>query len=76
MTRDAFTTEFLRGMRFVLQKHEREVLARRESKAPLAIAAANTNTDAAIQQLADHVFDGLESIAGETSDATGTGGAR
>ena len=66
MTRDDFTTEFARGMRFVLQKHEREIEARAVYhgvnangiiSAKAALEHATTMTDAAIQQVADHCFD-------------------
>jgi hypothetical protein len=67
MTRDEFSAEFATGLRFVLQKHEREVVARVAANRPTrdladirALEHANKMTDAAIQQLADSVFDAIE----------------
>lgn len=67
MTRAEFTTEFQRGMRFVLQKHEREMRARSnvltpEGPSARALEHATTNLDAAIDQVADHVFDAMEQV--------------
>lgn len=69
MTRDEFTTGFLSRMRFVLQKHEREVLARGAydpNATPItqraALEMANMNTDAAIILLADDLYDALEDM--------------
>lgn len=65
MNRDIFGTEFVRGMRFVLQKHEREIAARcaRQSGAtPMredAYAEAQNNLDAALIQLGDHLYDAI-----------------
>lgn len=79
MTRDEFTTEFTRAIRFVLQKHERETEARADQRSEggagwnqrvdAALAAANTNLDAAIGQLADHVYDALEQSERHPEDA-------
>lgn len=71
MTRDEFTTDFLRGMRYVLQKHEREIEARRAAggKPSVALDVANTMTDSAIVLLAEQLFDSLESMREEPSHA-------
>jgi hypothetical protein len=62
MTRDAFGHEFARRLRFVLQKHERE-MAIRDTNRPLALVEANLNLDAAIAELSDFVFDVLDEKA-------------
>jgi hypothetical protein len=69
MTRAEFTTEFQRGMRFVIQKHDRVRVAehqlRDQGTNPMrerAYAVAQTNLDAAIDQVADHVFDAMEQV--------------
>jgi uncharacterized membrane protein len=41
MERDAFTTEFTRRLRFVLQKHEREIIARADLKESTVIRSAS-----------------------------------
>lgn len=70
MTREQFTAEFRRGMRFVIQKHDRvcevSTRLREHGSTPArerAYAEAQTNLDAAIDQVADHVFDALEQLA-------------
>ncbi|MES2359992.1 MAG: hypothetical protein V4529_16755 [Gemmatimonadota bacterium] len=67
MSRDQFTAEFARGMRYILQKHDRAMAAR--PYAATAYEEAQTNLDGAIQQLADHLFDSLEAIKQEAIEA-------
>jgi hypothetical protein len=61
LTRDEFTTGFAQRLRFVLQKHEREMAARAGGNIPMCVV--NANLDAAITELADFVFDVFESKA-------------
>jgi hypothetical protein len=61
MTRDAFVTEFTRGMRYVIQKAERVNIARGFE----ARTEAHCNLEGAIHQLADHLFDALEAMQHE-----------
>lgn len=61
MTRDEFTAGIVQRLRFVLQKHEREMAARVGGNIPMCVA--NTNLDAAMIELADFVFDALEEKA-------------
>lgn len=72
MTRAEFAVEFTRGLRFVLQKHEREMQARSVyfsvspsgiSSAQKSLEHATTMTDAAIDQFSDHIFDAIETLA-------------
>ena len=64
MSREHFTEELRGRFRFVIQKMERErdALDARYLTTELrtaAIEAAQNNTDAAIDQLSDHVFDAV-----------------
>jgi hypothetical protein len=68
ITRAAFTEAFSERMRHLLQKHEREMRARAAADAGDietlgGLIHANTHLDAAINELADFVFDTLEEKA-------------
>lgn len=69
MTRDDFGREFMRAMRFVIQKHDRAIAAQadiarmgRRRGLQAAYDEAQTNLDAAILQLSDHVYDAMEQM--------------
>jgi hypothetical protein len=69
MTRDDFSKEFIRSMRYVIQKHDRadEALRmlRKVGTTPSreqAYANAQTMLDGALLQLADHLYDALEAM--------------
>lgn len=66
MSRDEFGREFVRCMRFVIQKHDRanEALRtlRKIGTTPTreqAYAEAQNNLDAALIQLGDHLYDAI-----------------
>lgn len=88
MDRQQFTTEFRRAFRFVVQKLERAAEARRqvaelrkdnpywEFREHDAVAEAENNVDAAVDQLADHLYDSLEAawLVARTSATAATAG--
>jgi hypothetical protein len=62
MTRDEFADGFAQRLRNVLQKFEREAIARAQQSHPgpsIALGVANTNLDAAIAEMADFVLDAV-----------------
>lgn len=68
MTREEFTTEYACRMRFVIQKHDRvneaERVIRKCGTRPSreeSLKAAHISLDAAVGQLADHVYDAMAS---------------
>lgn len=72
MTREEFSTEFVRGMRFLIQKHDRvnamlgqTALDGTDAQRRLRVDVAQINLDAAIVQLADHVYDALAAVHSE-----------
>lgn len=81
MTRDEFGKEFVRGMRFVIQKHDRVNEARVSMLARGSAYyekldqynAAQVSLDAAIEQLADHIFDALEPRFDDARALSGNG---
>lgn len=61
IARAEFTAAFAERLRFVLQKHQREIQA--SAAGGGALRTAELNVDAAINELADFVFDTLEEKA-------------
>ena len=63
MTREQFAAGLAQRLRNVLQKHEREMAARENTRVPGELTMARTNLDSALAEVCDFVFDALDEKA-------------